>query len=237
MQTSDTVAETERLAALEKAVGILGEKVAELSALLRGALPPSAVQTVEQVDLKVTDVATKGSKTAVVAVIEFSDFQCPFCGRHFQTTYPQLQRQFVDAGAVRYFFRNLPLEALHPLATKAAEAGECARDQGKFWEMHDQLFANQKSLAVADLISHAQTVGLDPATFRACLEEGKKASVVKRDVDEAQELGLTGTPAFLLGKVQPDGTVRVTKRIVGAHPLPAFQTAIQALLSESSNQP
>jgi protein-disulfide isomerase len=101
---------------------------------------------------------TRGSDIARVVVVEFSDYQCPYCAMFFRQTLPQLDQEYIKTGKIKYVFNNVPLDQLHPSAFKAAEAAECARDQGKFWEMHDQIFAHQKTLSIADLNAHAKTV-------------------------------------------------------------------------------
>lgn len=230
-QTQDPTTKT--LHDLEASVRDLGKQITELTTLLRAVLPPTPIEDVAPFELSVTRSVTKGSLTAKIALIEFSDFQCPFCGRHFQTVYPELQRQYIENGKAIYVFRNLPLSALHPQAMKAAEAGECAREQGKFWEMHDRLFTNQNAIAAADLIRSSESLGLDADAFKECLENGKATSIIQRDLDEAQRLNLTGTPAFFLGDLKPDGTVHVTKRILGAQPLQVFQSAFESILNDT----
>src|SRR5262245_32664588 len=109
--------------------------------------------------------------------------------------------------------REFPLESIHPLAFKAAEAALCAGDQGKYWNMHTRLFANQRALAPADLAAHAQALGLDQAAFDQCLEGGRKAPIVRRDLADGQKAGITGTPTFLLGVVDGKGTVEIVPTI------------------------
>lgn len=125
---------------------------------------------------------------------------------------------------------DFPL-AMHKNAFKASEAGLCAGDQGKFWEMHDRLFANQQTLNPEDLIKHAEALGLDAAKFKECLDSGKHAADIKKVMAEGAKAGITGTPAFLLGFVQPDGKVKAVKKISGAQPYNAFKDAIDGLLS------
>ncbi len=125
---------------------------------------------------------------------------------------------------------DLPL-AMHKNAFKAAEAANCAGDQGKFWEMHDKLFANQKALGSDDLVKHAEALGLDMKKFKECLDNGKHAEQIKKDMAEGQKAGITGTPAFLLGFIGSDGKVKATKKIVGAQPYAAFKAAIDEMLS------
>jgi protein-disulfide isomerase len=234
-QGPDAAALLKRLDALEAGQRAIQKQLDDISALLQGLRTPPAqagpVEDVQGRDLRVslTNAATRGQASARVVLIEFSDFQCPFCGRYVRETYAELQREFVDTGKVRYAFRSFPLESIHPLAFKAAEAGECAREQGKFWEMHDRLFADQQALAPSDLLKHGQALGMDDAKFQTCFE-GTVTARIKADQAEAVRLGLTGTPTFLVGEAQPDGTVKVLQKIVGAQPYATFRAILQAVL-------
>ena len=127
--------------------------------------------------------------------------------------------------------RDLPLESIHPLAFKAAEATHCAGDQGKYWEMHDRLFANQRELARKDLSKHAEALGLDVAAFDRCLDSGKQVARIRKDMAEAQRLQTTGTPTFFLGLTDPKGSQIKGTRMAGAQPYEAFKAAIERLLS------
>lgn len=129
-------------------------------------------------------------------------------------------------------FKDFPLEAIHPQAFKAAEAAQCAGEQGKFWQMHDTLFANMKALRPEDLEKYAKTEGLDMPAFQKCLESGKYAADIRSDMAEVRKAGITGTPGFLIGFVEPDDQVRAVKKIVGAQPYAAFKEAIEGILSQ-----
>ena len=138
----------------------------------------------------------------------------------------------MKTGKLRYVVRDFPLEAIHPQAFKAAEAARCAGDQGKYWEMHVLLFANQRALGAADLPKHAATLGLDGAKFQTCLEKGTHADAVRRDLAEGNKAGVRGTPTFFLGVID-NGRVRVTRVIRGAQPADAFKAAIDAALGQA----
>src|SRR5712692_8675866 len=171
----------------------------------------------------------KGAANAKVAIIEFSDFQCPFCGRYDKDTYPQLIKDYVDTGKVKYVWRDYPL-GFHPNAQKAAEAAHCAGEQGKFWEMHDRLFANQQTIAAADLPKHAEALQLNTSMFEQCLDSGRYAADIKKDVDFGNNNGISGTPSFFIGVVQPNGSVKVTKKLVGAKSYEEFKSALDSVL-------
>jgi protein-disulfide isomerase len=131
---------------------------------------------------------------------------------------------------VRYVVRDLPLESIHKDAFKAAEATHCARDQGKYWEMHGRLFANQRQLGRDDLVKHAQEIGLKMPAFEQCMASAKYADAIKKDLAEAARLQVTGTPTFFIGVTGANGEMKAT-RLVGAQPYSAFKAAIDRLLA------
>jgi protein-disulfide isomerase len=143
---------------------------------------------------------------------------------------PQIQRDYIDTGKIRYVFMDFPLP-MHAQAMKASEAALCAGDQDKFWEMHDHLFANQNALDPEALLKHAEALGLDTTQFKECLESGKQAAQIKTVMAEGQKAGIAGAPTFLLGFIEPDGKVRATKKIVGVASYENLKTAIDEMLS------
>lgn len=189
-----------------------------------------AADALPSAPVNISKEPSKGAAAAKVAVIEFSDYQCPFCGRYDKDTYPQLIKDYVDTGKVKYVFRDMPLD-FHKNAFKAAEASHCAGEQGRFWEMHDRLFANQSNLAPEDLVKHAAALQLDTAAFQQCLDSGRFATDIKKDIVDAGNAGISGTPSFLIGTVQPNGTVKVVKKLVGAKSYDDFKAALDAVLA------
>lgn len=139
-------------------------------------------------------------------------------------------KDYVDTGKMQLVFMDFPL-GFHDKAQKASEAGLCAGDQGKFWEMHDTLFTNSKALEPEKLGTYAESVGLNMEKFKTCLDSGKYADDIKKRIAEGQKAGITGTPAFLLGYIQPNGQVKATEKIVGAQPFANFKTAIDKMLA------
>ncbi len=160
-----------------------------------------------------------------IAIVEFSDFQCPFCARHATATLPTMKKEFLDSGKARYVAMNLPLE-MHPHALPAAEAAECAADQGAYWRMHELLFAKQKDLTTANYVALAGELGLNLREFEACLDSDNALERVKAHANEAQRLGVKSTPVFFLGHVRADGSVDLLKRINGARPFETFSTEL-----------
>lgn len=181
----------------------------------------------------------RGNDNARVVIVEFSDYQCPYCGAFFRDSLPQLEREYIQTGKIRYVFNSMPLEEIHPLAFKASQAAECAGDQGKFWELHDWMFANQKTLASRDLVSRAETLGLDLTKFNQCLASDKSAAVVRASMEEAESLGIDGTPTFVIGLADarnPRGSnIKIVGILAGAQPFSVFRTVIEKALA-SSNQ-
>jgi len=162
---------------------------------------------------------TKGSTSAPVTVVEFSDFQCPFC-RGFTPTLKLIEKNFADK--VHIVYRQDPIPSLHPFAFKAAEASLCAQEQGKFWELHDAMFADQTKLGVADLKQRARALGMDGKKFDSCLDTGRNVERVQKDMADAQRVGVRGTPAVFVNGVELKG---------GAVPYDVVAAAIQKELA------
>lgn len=170
------------------------------------------------------DDAVMGDEDATVTLIEFTDYQCPFCARHFTQTVAQIKQEYVDTGKVKYVVRDFPL-SIHPNAPKASEATECADDQDKFWEMHDALFQKQGLWSSAPnapelFKQYATELGLDAGDFASCLDSGKHTAEVQKDFADGSSGGVTGTPAFFVNG----------KKLSGAQPFAAFKAAIDAEL-------
>jgi protein-disulfide isomerase len=194
----------------------------------RAGAPPEAFQPIV---VSVEGAAFQGKSDAKVTIVEFSDYQCPFCARYSKETFPQIDRDYIRTGRAKYVFRDFPIESIHPQALKAHEAVHCAEEQGKRWEMHEKVFANQR-VSVADLTAHAQAAGLDVAGFQQCLESGLQTAKIRKGLKEGQEAGVTGTPTFFLGLTESDSSkVKAVRKIVGAQPYSAFKAAIEELLS------
>lgn len=182
----------------------------------RTGAPPPAVSG----DLT-DDDPSLGDPNAPVVVVEFSDFECPFCGRFFRDTLPAIKEQYVKTGKVRFVYRDFPIASIHKDAEKAAEAGECADEQGKFWEYHDKIFQGQSELGIASFKRWAADLGLDTGKFNQCLDSGKYASEVAADLQAGQTAGVSGTPTFYING----------RQIVGALPFDQFKTAIDTALA------
>ena len=144
---------------------------------------------------------------------------------------PKLEQEYIATGKLKYVARDFPLETIHPFARKASEAFWCANDQGKGGAMHDRLFHNQQQLQPEALEKHAEALGLDVPAFKACLSSSKYTDTINASLKEGQKVGVTGTPAFLLGYTQADGAeVKAVKFLVGALPFDTFKDNIDKLL-------
>ena len=164
----------------------------------------------------------RGDAKAPVTIVEFSDFQCPFC-KNTQATLKNILTKY--DGRVKLAFMDFPLREIHPQARTAAEAARCAGEQGKFWEFHDALFADQGKLKETDLAAHARTLGLDEKTFEACLASGKYKPKVEADAQEGAKVGVAGTPAFFINGVF----------LSGAQPQAEFERIIDMQLALLGN--
>ena len=182
--------------------------------------------------IPIAGAPVRGNANARVTMVEFSDFQCPFCGKYTRETWPQIENEYVKTGKMKVVFIDFPLESIHPQAFKAAEAANCAAEQRKYWEMHDHLFANQTALAATQLPEDAKALGLDAASFQQCLDTGKHAAAIRREMAEGQKVGINGTPTFFVGLSDAKSTLlKSTRVIVGAQPYSAFHEAIEAVLA------
>ncbi len=166
-----------------------------------------------------TPILNKNSK---IQLIEFGDFQCPFCGRFFTDTFSQIKKKYIDTGRIAYQHRDYPLP-FHNNAQKAHEASRCALEQSEkqYWTLHDWMYQNQNSLDVATLKNQAKTLGLNSGKFDQCLDSGKYAAAVKKDYDAGSGYGVSGTPSFFVNG----------ELVVGAQPYATFEQKIEAALA------
>lgn len=196
--------------------------------------PVAAPEDSGPVTVEMADAPLLGDKNAPITMVEFSDYECPFCKRHFEETWPQLKKDYVDTGKMKVVFRNLPL-SFHQNAHKEAQAALCVRELGgdsSYYKYHDAMFAkttsNGTGLALDQLSKIASEIGVDGAKVQSCLDASKYKDYVDKDVAYAATIGATGTPTFFIGKSDPSGTI-TGARIVGAQPYSSFKVQIDAL--------
>lgn len=175
----------------------------------------------------IDDDVILGDQNAPVTFIEFGDYQCPFCKRMFDESEPQLRDEYIKTGKVKMVYRDFPLDQIHPAARPAAEAAECARDQGKYWAYHDELFEQQNKLhdGTINYVALAGALGLNTAQFDKCLKDGKYKAEVEKDYQDGLRVGVQGTPSnFVIG---PDGEAAP---LPGAQPYSSLKAAIEKAL-------
>lgn len=235
--------ETEELQQLKKEVESLKagqraitEEIKSLKKVLSGQRQRRDPVRDVNVSLNVADDPYKGVTDARLTMVEFSDYQCPFCSRHTKSVLPQLEKNYVETGKVKYVLRDFPL-AFHKQAPKAHQAAHCAGEQGKYWDMHAQLFANQKALQLDKLPQHAETAGIsDLAAFQECLDSGKYEKRINLSMAEGNRLGIRGTPTFAVGITEANGSVKALKIVRGAQPYNVFQKIIDDLLASGNTE-
>ena len=217
------------IAALVGVVGFGG------GAAFASAYAPSQNGTVEQADGSSNAAAAQdfaqsrlvgnarhsiGPADAPVTIVEFTDYDCPFCRRYYNETFPQIMERYGDQ--IRYVMRHFPLVSMHPEAAKAAEAAECAGEDGLFWEFHDVIMEGVPSLAVEDLKQYAAEIGVNNSTFDRCLDDGAKNAMVQLDLRDGYMHGVRGTPAFFVNGYS----------LSGAQPIDVFEAYIEAAMEE-----
>jgi protein-disulfide isomerase len=205
-------------------------QVAPAQTAKRAATPSRGTENVIPVEpASLEGAQIEGNRAAKVAVIEYSDFQCPFCARFATETLPAFEKAYVEPGKVMFAFRQFPLESIHANALEAAKAAECAGEQGQFWALHALTFADPLHLDQASLRARALKTGVDAHKFEECLE-GEAIQRVRADEETGRLLLVSGTPTFFLGKVQPDGRVKILKRLAGAVPFSQFKTTLDEII-------
>lgn len=201
------------------------------------AAPQAPAAPAEPTSAKVSldDDPVEGDKNAPVTLVEFSDYECPFCKRHFDQTYSQLKTNYIDKGKVKLVFRDFPLSFHDPMATTEAIAADCVREQGgdtAYFKMHDLMFTNTTSngtgLTKDQLNKFAGDLGLNVDNFKSCVDTQKYKDEVAKDIADGSKAGTSGTPSFIVAK--STGQEVEGKLIVGAQPYAAFQAEIDSLL-------
>ena len=209
----------------------LEEAIAKLELkLLQNQLPTEQPKLIMKISADNDPVI--GNPDAPITIIEFSDFQCPFCARFYTQTLPLIYEEYIDQGKVKLVFRDYPIQSIHPNAVPASVASECANEQGKFKDMHDMLFENQNQWSrqeTADALSlfsqYATEIQLEQETFDSCLTSGKYIEEIQKDLADGQNYGVSGTPGFFVGNDQI-GFVQIK----GAQPFDSFKKVIDAQL-------
>jgi protein-disulfide isomerase len=171
-----------------------------------------------------------GRANAPVTIVEFSEFECPACQRFSVGFLPRLKKEFIDTGKVRFVFLDLPIEKAHPQSRKAAEAAQCAAEQGKFWEMHDLLYAQKGKLNVSQYGDFAGKLGLKRPEFDACFKSGKHASKIDRSRASASAIGISLAPSFIFAKSERGNIVNEGMIADGLESYDQFRELIEQVL-------
>ena len=184
--------------------------------------------------ISIDDDPMKGDPDAPITIIEFSDYECPFCGRFYANTLPLIEENYINTGKVNFVYRDFPIQSIHPNAAPAAMAAECADDQDSFWSFHDMIFENKSTwekLEGVNLLNefeqYAIALELDLEEFNVCLESGKHLEEVRNDLQDGQNYGVSGTPGFFIGNDNL-GYIKVS----GAKPYPIFEEILDEMLSQ-----
>ncbi len=195
-------------------------KLSQITAANVAGVINNAPSQPSRIEVSVDDDAFKGKNDAQITIVEFSDFECPFCEKFFTNTLPQIEEKYIKSGKVKFVYRDSPLP-FHEFAQKAAQASECAKDQEKFWQYHDKLFQNQQSLDIASLKKYAKEIGLNTQKFNNCLDSNQKSAEIQNDITDATKYGVSGTPTFFINGIA----------LVGAQPFEVFDQIIQQELN------
>lgn len=211
-------------------------QLAQASSAPTQAVVPQPAEDTSPKQVTVDDDPVMGDKNAPVTLIEFSDYECPFCKRHFDQTLPQLKKDYIDTGKVKMVFRDFPLSFHDPMATTEAIAANCAREQGgdtAYFKFHDEMFkrttSNGNGLSKDQLYTISTDLGLNTDNLKSCVEAEKYKDEVTKDIADGSAGGVSGTPGFFIGKSSPDGKITGTP-LVGAQPYAAFKTILDQQL-------
>lgn len=222
-----------------KLKGIEGKQLGTNTITQAAPNPGEAVpeENTGPVKISLDDDPVLGDKNAPITLVEFSDYECPFCKRYFEETYSQIKKDYIDTGKVKLVFRDLPLSFHDPMATTEAIAANCAREQGgdeAYFRYHDEIFtkttSNGNGLTKDDLYAFASEQGLNSGNFKSCLDSEKFKDEIQKDLTDASSYGANATPTFYIGK--SSGNEIEGTPLVGAQPYTAFKTLIDQKLSE-----
>jgi protein-disulfide isomerase len=211
----------------------LNEAIVKLeSKILKNRQAP-AQPDLQPIRVSIDDDPIRGDQDAPITIVEFSDFQCPFCARFQIQTLPLILEQYVYTGKVKFVYRDFPIQNSHPNAMPAAVASECAHEQDKYWQYHDALFENQgvwnkveNTSAITIFKEFATKLDLNQDQFNSCLDSGKYIEEINNDLKDGQSYGITGTPGFFIGN-EEIGFVKIN----GAQPFEAFKSVIDSQLN------
>jgi protein-disulfide isomerase len=220
------------LHSVKEGIRIHGERlssaVEEVRRIKSPSTAPAAPEQPSEVRISIDDDPIKGDPKAPVTIVEFSDYQCPFCRRFHEQTLPSLETDYISKGKVRYVFRDYPLQ-FHQNAFPAALAANCAGEQGKYWEINDFLFKNPDKLDIPNILGSARGLGLNREELERCINEKRYESEINKDMEDGGKYGVRGTPSFFIGKTEGGKEISGVY-IRGAQPYQVFKVQIDKLL-------
>lgn len=211
-----------QISEMRKEISGLKEKVADLEKKLADAKPKAI-----PVSLSGTEAMALGKNDAPIAILEFSDYECPFCGKHYKNVLPKLRESYIDTGKVKYVMKDFPLD-FHAHAKKASLAARCAGEQKHYWAMHDAIFEAHGQASDELIASVAQQQKLDESELKKCLDDPAQLTNVQNDIALGSRLGVNGTPAFLIGRIKDKQLVDY-RRFDGMQSFETFVAAIESL--------
>ena len=203
------------------------EELRQIRQLLEKQQKPPGPPEPTKAKLNMTGAQMLGSPNAPITMVEFTDYQCPFCQRFHTTVFNEIKKNYIDTGKVRFYSRDLPLDSMHPNAIRAAQAARCAIEQGQFWQLRDIMGANPAKLDMDSILADAASLKMDTGKLRSCIESDKYKQAIQTDVLEAMKIGADGTPTFVIGKSTSDGVDGEV--MVGAMPYELFDRRFKSL--------
>lgn len=210
----------------------LNAAIAKLESKIENNPQSDNQRNTQPIKVSIDDDPMKGDPNAPITIIEFSDYECPFCERFYANTLPLIEENYINTGKVNFVYRDFPIQSIHRNAATAAVAAECADDQNSFWSFHDMIFENRDTWRKLDGVNllnefeqYAVTLGLNSEEFDTCLESGKYLDEVRKDLQDGQKYGITGTPGFFIGNEDIGYTL-----VSGAQPYQNFEKVLDKML-------
>ncbi len=215
-----------QLSELRKEIGVLKVDVKEL----KQRAVKKKTKNSNQAEIDLRHSFPMGKETAKYAIVEFTDYQCPFCLKHRKKTFPLIKQQYIDTGKIKYFIKDFPLN-FHSQAKNASVSSLCAGQQGHFWEMHELIFDNNRKLSEELFVQFAVQIKLDVSNFKKCLSSAEAKKIVDNNISEGELIGVRGTPAFFVGKIKDNKLVDI-RALYGAQSFSSFSRIINTLMQK-----
>jgi len=216
-----------QLSELRKEIGVLK---ADVQGLKQNAVKKKTKSKGQQAAIDLRQGFPMGKETAKYAIVEFTDYQCPFCLKHSKKTFPLIKQQYIDTGRIKYFIKDFPLD-FHSQAKNASISSLCAGQQGHFWEMHELIFDNNRKLTKELFVQFASQIKLDISSFEKCLNSSEAKKIVDNNISEGELIGVRGTPAFFVGKIKDNKLVDISA-LYGAQSFSSFSRVINAVMQK-----